>query len=268
MKKLIVFLLLIILPLYLSACEMVSSDEVVFGKYCEEFPNDEGCQNDGIPSGLDINDGESCLEGFILQDNVCVVVTLDDVECDLGFYEENGNCLPNQQNDLCEGDLILNNGSCVESCELPIDDINYYPCFRECNVEFSCTYHKLVLAESNSYFESFVMWVKSTPMTDSSEFELHYSLKGESETIVSSGGYKLWCNYELETCEYLNKAHFYVTNTTGDIRLQFEFWFDENWYTEVHDMYYEVWNSDTLKDDRIDLDVQVFYLEDIEGVEE
>ncbi len=270
MKQMIFLVGLFILTLALSGCNIVSSDEAIFSKYCEEFPNDEGCIIDGNPSGVIIIDSMSCSEGYILQDNACV--TLNDVpsdilNCDSGQHKEDELCVPDEVDVICEEDLILNNGSCVSSCELSIEDINYFPCFSECNIEFPCTHLKLVLAEENSFFSSFVMWVQSTEMNGSTEFELHYVLSGETESVISNGGTKLWCSPHMVGCEDLYKANFFITNTTGERSYIFEFWYDANWYTKVHKIRYDVWNAETNEYDSIDAGILAFYLENTFGTD-
>ncbi len=266
MKKFFVFLLLIILSFYLSGCKIVSPDEAMFEKYCDQFPGDEGCLDDGNPTGIIAIDSESCLEGYILQDNVCVILNdnpIDIVNCDSGYHKEEGQCVLDQVDMVCEEDLILYNGNCTETCDVPIEDANYFPCFRECNDEFPCTHHKLVLAEGNSYFESFVMWIQKTDMNSSTEFVLHYILKGETDIIVSDGGANLWCTPSTVGCEELYKASYFISNTTGELDYVFSFWYDESWYTKVNQVSYRVWNSETNDYDSINLNLSFFYLEDV-----
>ncbi len=259
-------LLVIVLSFSLSGCIMVGSNEAVFEKYCHQFPSDEGCMNDGIPTGINETNSESCQDGYVLQDNICVISNenpIDTVNCELGYHKEDEQCVPDEVDDICEDKLILYNGDCVTTCELPIDDPNYFPCFRECQDGFSCSYHKLVLAAGNNYFESFTMWIHKTDMNSSTEFELHYTLKGETDVFVSTGGEKLWCTPSVVECEELYKSIYTISHTTGEIKYIFNFWYDENWYTKVEGISYEVWNTETNEYDRIDLDLPIFYLEDI-----
>ncbi len=265
MKKTIVFLLVLIVPFFLTGCSMVDSDETVAEKYCEQFPKDEGCINDGEPTGIISDDSEVCTDGYILQNNICVIVNddpIDTVNCDSGYHEEDEQCVPDTVSEVCENNLIFSDGNCIETCDLPIDDTNYFPCFRECTDEFPCTYHKLVLTGGNSYFESFVMWIKHTYMNDSAEFELHHVLKGETNVIISQGGFRTWCNPDVVGCEDLYKSTFNIITTTGEFKYTFSFWYDESWYTEVQEISYDVWNSETNDYDIIDIDIQIFYLQD------
>ena len=258
------FLSLIIVTIILSGCSMSAADETIFEKYCEEFPGDIGCMNDSDPTGIFDGDSYSCNEGYVLEGTECVLednYTDDIVICETGYHIEDEQCVQDEVEDVCEGDLILNQGICIYTCELPIDDIDYYPCFRECNDDFTCSYHKLVLTGGNSYFESFIMWIKHTNMNDSSEFELHYVLKGETEVIVNTGGIDTWCVPSYSMCEDLYKSNFIVSQSTGEIKYKFSFWYDEYWYTEVQEVYYDVWNSETNDYDRIVLDLQFFYLQ-------
>jgi len=245
MKKGLMLLVVSIFIVMLSSCALIGENEILQLKYCEEFPNDSGCSENQVPN-----------EGVI-----------DDVLCREGFVLEGNTCVPEDTASTCGEDYVLYAGSCLNPCELPYDNTDYFPCFRDLSEEAVTTIHKLKLATGNSYFDDFTMWVQNTSQNGSSEFELHHTLKGETELIVSNGGIKLWCSPHREGCENLYKANFTVSSTSGDIMYKFEFWYDELWYTKVEKVTYDEWNAETNEYETIDLEIYEFYLEDVQNVE-
>ncbi len=241
MKRALILLIVATIVLLLSSCALIGENEIFEMKYCEEFPNDATCSSYESPTG-DENSNISCSSGYILEGGVCILEEIDS-ECGDGY--------------------VLYAGSCLNPCELPYENVDYFPCFRELSEEAVTTIHKLELATGNSYFDDFTMWVQNTSQNNSSEFELHHTLKGETELIVSNGGIKLWCSPHVEGCENLYKANFTVSNTSGDISYKFEFWYDENWYVRVVNMTYDAWNSELNEYETIDLEIPEFYLEDV-----
>ena len=52
MRNLVSLTLIIFFSIFLNACGLIDSTEAFYEKYCEEYPNHQGCQDEGEPSGI------------------------------------------------------------------------------------------------------------------------------------------------------------------------------------------------------------------------